>query len=228
MTAYSIRIPEDAYPGLIEILSLNDEEFQILVKAMRNSEPTFYPLKFADEVSVKANLPIEVAREIADFVIPLFAVRYDMGITIPQFVETFVNAMGKLPSELDLPENAKALTEGRLPDLLSLERPLGIVSKSGTIAYQNERNFTESQVFTELRPIFGDDPEELPVAGVILHRLRINYVEDSKSREFFVTMDSNDIENLRKALDRADKKARSLRSLLGATTMHVLEMGTDD
>src|SRR6266540_2359055 len=143
MPAFEIRIPEEAYPGLAEFILLNDDEFRILLEGIKATEPTFYPSKFAVAVSKRSSLSIDVVEGIIDFVVPLFALRYDMGASVSRFIDIFVAAMTRSSFDLELPDNAKDVITTRLPEILSLEPSLGIVSKARNVTFRHERTLVD-------------------------------------------------------------------------------------
>jgi hypothetical protein len=228
MAPYAIQIPESAYSGIVALASLSDDSFRELVQALTETKPTFYPAEFGVRVASKVGIDANVVDEIVRFILPLYSLRSDMEVTIPQFVDIFLEAAEEIPSDVLEIEETKDVLAQRLPRLLELEQSIGVISKAQFIANEHNRLLTTSRIYTELRPIFKENPEELLVAGVILHKLKIAYIEGNDTKEFFVTLDANDLENLRKALDRAEKKAQSLRTLLSSTPMAILEVTSDE
>ncbi|SRR5258706_4763304 len=229
MVSYRIEIPEEAYEGLEKLAALGNDDFRTLFDALKETVPTFHLDEFSAHVSSRVDLASDVISDIIEFILPLYALRFDMGISIPEFVDSILASVEKTQSEdLELSVDSIALLRDRISEILTLDHSLGIVAKSRYIAGQHERLFIETRIFTELRPIFQDDASKPPTAGFILHKLRINYFESGRSREFFVTMDATDIEKLRQALSRADQKAESLRLLLNTTPMKILEIKSNE
>ena len=62
----------------------------------------------------------------------------------------------------------------------------------------------QPQVLTDFRPIFDDNAG--PMAGIIIHTLRINVRQNYEENEIFITMDGRDIKYLKDALARAEAK----------------------
>jgi hypothetical protein len=82
-----------------------------------------------------------------------------------------------------------------------------------------ERTFCEARILTDLRPVFGDDPQAAPSTMVIVHTLKIGYhdAHTATHKEIFVALDTDDIATLKKNLERAELKARSLKARLEGT-----------
>ncbi len=73
-----------------------------------------------------------------------------------------------------------------------------------------------SKILSDLRYVFKSDPEEEPYGAVIVHLLKLTYHEDTEHKEFFVAMDDGDLRHLKEVIERAEKKARTLRRKLDA------------
>jgi hypothetical protein len=60
---------------------------------------------------------------------------------------------------------------------------------------------------------------------VITHTLKISYWDDSnQNRDFYMALDAVDVRNLRASLERAEAKARSLRSILDQAEVPLVEI----
>jgi hypothetical protein len=78
-----------------------------------------------------------------------------------------------------------------------------------------ERAFCDARILTDLRPIFGGEVDA-PKAMIIVHTLKLSYHDAAtgKHEELFVAIDDEDIEKLKRILERAERKAKSLVSRL--------------
>jgi len=79
-------------------------------------------------------------------------------------------------------------------------------------------------VITDLRPVFKGPPDESPAGMVLFHTLKLTYWDrqrDDRS-SFDIALDENDVSNLKKLLERAEMKAKTLRSQLQNSGIRVL------
>jgi hypothetical protein len=77
---------------------------------------------------------------------------------------------------------------------------------------------------TDVRAAFSDDASELPTGMTVLHTLQIGYHDDTgRHREFYVTLESDDLEGLRDAIDRAEMKKKALEELLAKADCRLFE-----
>lgn len=71
---------------------------------------------------------------------------------------------------------------------------------------ENAHIYHECGIMTDMRLLFNDNLETGSSCGVILHQLKIEYIENGKKRSFFVSMDKDDLTELSDVLQRALKK----------------------
>jgi hypothetical protein len=114
--------------------------------------------------------------------------------------------------ELKLTEEEKADFEKRLDRLLKIS-VLTTSAKVQRLRFDYSNTFSDAHVITDMRPIF-DKPGERPVGCAIAHTLKLEYHEGGDHKEFYVALDADDVETLKKALQRAEIKAASLKSVL--------------
>jgi hypothetical protein len=111
----------------------------------------------------------------------------------------------------------KKIFEGR--------KGLSITMKAMGVVLNQERVFLQSQILTDIRPVFdqtGDAVDSVD-AAVIVHNLRIHYLVDSDHKDFYVALDTSDIQSIREMLDRAEAKAECLKRLLKNSGVSYLE-----
>ena len=220
----TLRIPDDYQAGLACILKLADASVSQLAEAIRQAPPT---AKLPEIISVVApEVPDLSGEQLSDILATLFSlyiVRGQADVSLKRFVDDLIEAM-RATGRDDLmvpPEQSSAIKE-RLARLLDIE-PLNTFSKAVGLRGDHQRTFCDARILTDLRPVFGQDPSAPPVGAVIVHNLKLEYHESGDHKEFFLALDSDDIETLIEALERARIKSKSLQSLLSVTKLS--EMG---
>jgi alpha/beta superfamily hydrolase len=73
-------------------------------------------------------------------------------------------------------------------------------------------------VVTDVRPVFPDGPEAVRGA-MIVHSLKLSYLHNNESEEFFVAMDDDDLASLQKAVSRAEAKSKTLKGVITKAEM---------
>jgi hypothetical protein len=66
-----------------------------------------------------------------------------------------------------------------------------------------EETEKKSSVMTDMRLLFNDELETAPACGVILHQLKIDYIENGEQKSFFLSMDKDDVTEMCNVLKRA-------------------------
>jgi hypothetical protein len=101
----------------------------------------------------------------------------------------------------------------RLTKLLDIE-PLLYAAKSASVMTAHDHAFIHARTLTDVRPVFGSDVETLPKAAMIIHTLEVAYRSGRKSENFYVALDSQDVESLIATLQRALAKEARLKTIL--------------
>lgn len=87
-----------------------------------------------------------------------------------------------------------------------------------------ERGFCSARILTDARVSFAHDPSVAPAAMTIMHTLRIRYHDDSaRHREFYVSLDMEDLASLKEAIERAQTKSKTLEALLAKADCRLFE-----
>ncbi len=103
--------------------------------------------------------------------------------------------------------------------LLAL-RSVEITSKALRVMFDNPNTFCRARTLSELRPIFTDDGLKAQ-AAVIVHQLKLVYHSgpDHKENEIFITLDREDLDAMRRVIDRAIAKDAEFSSMVKDLTI---------
>jgi hypothetical protein len=119
--------------------------------------------------------------------------------------------------DLALSEDEKVEFERRLDRLLRINA-VSVAAKVQRLRLDYSHTFHDAKILTDVRPIF-DKPEDRPIGCAIAHILRITYHEGGDHKEFYVALDTDDIQTVKRVLERAEAKAVSLKSVLQAAAL---------
>jgi hypothetical protein len=205
-----LTIPKEHQPLLNKLRTLPEETFQAFVAALEQS-PKFVP-------SVQ-RLSADEAESIHELVMTLYRVREFFDTEVPEFVSDIAVGLRELE---DFPATELPALERRLTKLLTIDS-VSMALKAESLSMEYERRFCSARMLTDARPIYGADPSKPPAAGMITHTLRISYHDNTPQlREFYITMDGDDVAILRTILDRADVKAKSLGSVFASAKVKIV------
>jgi hypothetical protein len=222
-----LNIPERYQSGVALIRQLDDNS----VQEIRNALDRTLDIKTSDQdvasgrkldelavtavtsVSSKSNLNF---KRIAEALVVLYGAKSVKDISVEEFADRVCEAMEHLDSpDLKLPSAEREPFKRKLIILLGAN-VFGIASKIVDLRTDDERVFCQARILTDLRPVFGSRIEEGPQGMVVVHLLKLGFHSASeKHQEFFVSLDSDDLQTLRNLIDRAEAKARSLKGSLG-------------
>jgi hypothetical protein len=130
----------------------------------------------------------------------------------------------------DLDAKAEEVLPKRLASLLS-SKDLAALGKAVDLARESNRLLNDARIVSELRPVFGEDMTAEPPGAVILHTLRLNYMEEGERKTMSLTLNSRDLIQVKRAVERAQIKQNTLSRLLNRADLiefQLTEGETDD
>jgi hypothetical protein len=218
-----ITVPESAYPAIEGLVNLSAEDFKILLKALEQAKPAAAPHLFWKHVAMYA--PAIKTSTIKTIVNELFSMHLALE-DIPVSTEQFAKSLSEdVFSEQKLPINEadRDILRDRLTRLFELKASLRLTAKASDVSTDAQHVFYTAKILTDARPVFNESGTEIE-AAVIIHNLLIHYGDASDHKNFFVTLDANDVKELRLVLDRADAKAKALQSILKRSGVSYLDV----
>jgi hypothetical protein len=220
-----ITIPESAYPAIRSLAQLSAEDFKTFLKALERAKPAAAPELFWKHVAEHA--PTISRSTIKMIVNQLFSMNYaieNLDISTKDFAKSVSDAaFSEQSEELLIDEADRDILNDRLTKLFELKASLGLTAKAVDILTDAQHLFFTAKILTDIRPVFDEEGKVIE-AAVIVHNLVIHYGDAGAHKNFFVHLDTNDVKELRAVLDRADEKAKALRSLLQRSEVSYLDV----
>jgi hypothetical protein len=219
-----INIPEPHQIALVKISSLDDDSMSELSTAIERTKVTLTPLELADKLAENVtHIPKDDLEQILWAVIAMHWARDRENVPLSEFAEEVCRSLDETKVDaLKLKPERRDIFKQRITRLLAPSSSLAITARAVDVLTEHERIFTSARIITDIRSVFSD-PSEKPSAAFIVHMLNIHYRQGREKKEFFVALDSDDIAKLKEVLDRAEKKAKSLATLLDASGIHTLD-----
>jgi hypothetical protein len=212
----ALPIPKGYIPEVNKIRNLPDSIIDELVHALESAPVTAdseqLALTIADSIP---SIGTEDLKGILGFVYGLYHVRQFSEMDNRAFLDELIAGVR---------QHAKPeLAEGDLPRMRErFRRMLGIkklstLSKATNLQRAGERLYCLATIFSDVRPVFGQDVKSKPVGAVITHTLKLAYHEGGDHKEFFIILDDQDLEELQAVIHRARQKSETLTTLLVET-----------
>jgi hypothetical protein len=88
--------------------------------------------------------------------------------------------------------------------------------KAIRLAHEREGLITETQILTDIRPIFDLESSKEISAFTVLHTLRIEYRKEGKTKEVFIAFNRDDLTKLKDQIDRTEQKESAIRNTLSS------------
>jgi hypothetical protein len=210
-----VKLPASQEPAFASIATMPSDEFDAFLEALRSSSPSVSVRDYSERVAAALT---EDPEKVYDWIVMLagaFAAFERSGVDLDQFVSDVAGSAEKKASESLAPVRDWQSARDRLRSLLSLHDTLGLTAKALSVVAESERLYCASRIISDLRPIFRADDSARVSASVVLHSLRIAFHrklgEDTEN--FFVTLVSEDLRQLKKVIDRALEKDATLREV---------------
>ena len=212
-------IPDRHRKPIADIFGLPETQFAELVSALQRFTPKPDRIALAD-LSVPN---IDDKRQLSGIlraVGSLYAIWAALADKSPNdFAEDVLTSA----VELGLTDNA-LLVRDRLRQLFSAPSLLQ-ASKAESVLTDHQRIFEHAKVLSDIRFAFQSDPESEAYGAVLVHMLKLTYHENGEHKEFYLALDGDDLEDVKKAIDRARIKSKNLLRKLSAAQVPYLGKG---
>jgi hypothetical protein len=208
-----LDIPTEHVKAIEAINALPKDAFGEMRSVLEKASP----MPESDHMSklVKERLPsITDSSSIVETLYTLYYIRELSGVRPDRFLDDLMDAV---QDKLTLPKKELSSLRTKLGRLLAIE-PLNVISKAARLQRDGERLYCVATILSDVRPVFRE-PAQRPVGAVLTHTLKIGYHKAKDHREFYVILDSEDLEALSKLVNRALAKDKSLRDLLSSVNL---------
>jgi hypothetical protein len=209
----TFHIPDDDREGFAALRDLADDSFNQTLLAFENNE--------SDYSSIKNVTPQQIER-LFDTVTSANFVRASADVPLDKFVDDVCESLVDSEPAFFQQTDEKKFRE-RASRIFSVEN-LFIYAKALILRNEHERQFCRARIFSDIRPVYSDDPKAHPSAVVITHTLKIEYHgAGGKLHELHLGISPESIAKLADVLTRAKDKNESLRDALAETDLTLID-----
>ncbi len=217
----AVRIPKTHEGPLRDLMTMEPEARNGLIEAIRSAAPVIDPSKLIGLVAGATQIPEKTVAPIVWMLTSMYSASESSRKGFARQVVDAARDLGK-PDDVDFEAFQRDLEQ-----LLRCDDSLGVTAKVAEVRREYGHVYCSARILTDIRPVFGEDPAQAPLAGAIVHTLRVTYHETSGHKDFHVALDAADLRELRTLVDRAIKKETSLKGEIAKTGMQYLEVETD-
>jgi hypothetical protein len=225
----TFQVPKSERSHMAAFLSANPRLLDSIATALATCSPQLdqqrFGLKLATDLKDVEGASTQTIVSIARTLFALHAVLLSGSKTAASEAATDVVQGLIADGNFTQPQEGwKRFTE-RLATLLGSDT-VALTAKAGAVAYETPRHTQGFRILTDARPIFGDNLEDGPKAYAILHTLQIIYFEEAgDSKEWFISVDAEDLDFLESIVKRARAKEVSLRAALKSQGVPLMSWG---
>lgn len=212
-----INIPKTDLPVFKKIAEFGAKEFDSLASGLRSTAPTFSRKQFAHNVSEKVkNIRSSEIAAILRVVFILYSMHERVGVSAQELARDVAESYADTRSKDNHFPAAQVKSLGeRLKTLLSINDTVAVTAKAFDVMTEHKHTYCRARILSDIRPVFTNSTESAS-AAVIIHNLQIGYHDGGtgEHREFYVALDTDDIQALKEVVERAEKKTKALESIL--------------
>jgi hypothetical protein len=202
------QIPEPFKPGFDALAKLSGTDFQTLIKILKEVPIGIGIKGFQDFVNTAQ---IEGINEISRTIFSLGNLVNSQEVNIKEISSdlalSFAESKGK-----DFDTKKSEALENKISNILNDCKNLRLTFKALNLLSENDQIFREARIISDIRLIFNDDLSNSNRAGIIIHKLKIEFQKDLEVKDFYLSLDTNDLHKLKKQIDRALDKEEAIKS----------------
>lgn len=196
-----LEIPVEDFNSLIELSNMSLADFKMLMIQIEN-------IKLNDSF-------VEVENQLKDItnhyklILGLYFTFCKFDIPEEKFTNKLYDYYVK---KINSNTNKKTFTEKFLL-LFRKNNPIRVTIKSFIISSQVDKAYNEARIITDIRPVFSSKEEHEIINQLIINNLKITYSDGEDTKDFFVSLDIDDLFSLKATIERAINKTNLLKTI---------------
>ncbi len=219
-------IPKDERPALARLAGLWNEQASELSGALSAAADELDGDELVQHVIAGTpSVEADDVKRILSAVRQVASAKEILEVQPDVFLNDIAEGMGRIEEdELRLDETKQEHLRERLTALT--ESPaMEIHAKARSLQQDRENIYCRARIISDLRPIFGSDVRQSPKAVLVAHMLRITYHHGSRGtlKDLFLTLRTEDLDQLSELIERARSKADSLHAFTAAADLREID-----
>jgi hypothetical protein len=207
LQTYSFGVPRAHRELLADLAQLAEGEYNSLVTALGSPAPPTFRTEadFGGRIEgAVEKWDIDEATQLAIALTSMLQAASSHGIRQERFAKSISSS-----DDLTLDDAHREVLAKRLSELLSLPDVV-LSGKALDLATEYERRLHTVRILTDVRPVWGSEPDDEPQGGIVIHQLRLDAFVGYDTQPYFIALDRTDLERMKDCVDRAIGKADSL------------------
>jgi hypothetical protein len=207
----ALPIPKEFQAAIADVVTLDDSTFAELLEATKTAKLSFTNEALAANISAKVtSVQADRVEAIIEILTSLHFIRSGARVSLDQFVDDVLEGA----AETDLEETIAKSQDKAKQRLIALlgEKAIGFAAKAREKQRDFERSYCTAEMLTDIRPIFANG--DSPIAAVLTHTLKISYHQREKLNDLFITLTTDDLEELDDIVQQARIESEQLGAVL--------------
>ncbi|MBD2388104.1 hypothetical protein [Cylindrospermum sp. FACHB-282] len=219
-----LTIPQQYQLGITSFIKIDENLFNKLLNSLTEAYPFISLDSLVLEISPKVEeIDINDLQEILRAIRSIYSLLTEENLKKSEIVEGFSDAISNDDAFLSLSDEELSNFKHRLNKLLAIDGSITISSKARGLLQEYDHIFLKSRIVTDVRPIFKSEIKEGIAGALVVHTLKIEYQDASGLREFYVTLDSNDVQNLQSQISESLVESDVIQSMLNKANVLYLD-----
>jgi len=216
-----LNIPDTQKQGFKYFIDLKNNIRLQLIKEIKKTKIGLSPDKLARELSKKISIEKSNLDAIIILISSLFSAKEYLGISVDLFTDGIIEALERTDDEKLKP--SKNLKK-QLIELLRTKDSFYFTFKAINLAEEREKLLYNTNILTDIRPVFGEGHDYKIKCSLIIHNLKIEFLEHSERKEIYLALDSEDLKKLKDNLTRAEEKEKAIREQFKTSNVSFLDI----
>ncbi len=204
----TIRIPENVYPGFTLISILSDKQIDKIIDFLKSMS---IGIKYDEVADYFDNIIGEQSgKELLKTILSFSEIADDDDDDYINIVDNLIKSFIDLSNTTFNVKEKKQLKK----NLLSIFKNYDSINKtikSKQLAFENENNLSGFKLFTDMRLVFDKDLKSKERIGIVIHKLKLEYLKNVEENEIHLSLDIKDLKKLKIEIEKAIEKDQLIR-----------------
>ncbi|HZM01815.1 MAG TPA: hypothetical protein VFC44_02225 [Candidatus Saccharimonadales bacterium] len=217
-----LNIPDSQGVIFRKLSDLTETQFLELIKGLVEARPSLSVESFCKRLSPTVpSIPEDDVEEYVTVLCGLYPAMENLQKSPQRVASDIKETIGEI-ERFGLSPAKSTLVGARMEKLLSIGKAIAVTAKAFNVATEHQKVFCGVKIYSDIRPIFSS-PADSVAGAVVLHNLNISYHEGRNHKEAYFALENSELNDLKVAIERAEKKAKQLQAMLSKSGINYLE-----
>ncbi len=207
-----------------ELVKLKREECDVIIKEIRkDSSITLRNISksISSELDLSEGMIQKLLILFSEFKVLLNRTEND----IIDFIEDIKNGLISENKPFLRPENDDwSNFDYLLQSILTGDNIISYDSKARELMFEHKKIFQKCRIIQDFRPVFREKVKEGLLGGILTHTLKIDYLQDYKSKSMYFVLDSDDVSKIKETIDREYEKLEVIQNYFNEKNIKIIEL----